>query len=70
MTECAIASRRGGEDLWLSSVFMSLSLRWVDESEYDRVAETWMYCHGDTLAQRERLRENATLDRQAAPGAV
>src|SRR5688500_13361363 len=49
---------------------MSLNLRWVDESEYDRVAEARMYCFGTAAGERERFRDSVSLDRNALPGDV
>src|SRR5688572_16673605 len=40
-----------------------LNLRWVNESEYDRVAEARMYCYGTAAAERERFREGVTVGR-------
>ena len=44
---------------------MSLSLRWVNESEYERVADTRLYCYGSALRDRasylDRLRDEPRL---------
>src|SRR5215213_9756766 len=43
---------------------MSLNLRWVDESEYDRVGEARMYCYGAAAGDRERFCDSVTLGKQ------
>ena len=43
---------------------MSLNLRWVDESEYDRVGEARMYCYGAAIGERERFRDSVTIGKQ------
>ena len=42
---------------------MSLNLRWVDVSEYDRVLEARTYCYGASLADRERFRASPSMSR-------
>lgn len=47
---------------------MSVNLRWVDESEYDRVLEARTYCYGGSGADRERFRDSPSLQRDVMPG--
>jgi predicted acetyltransferase len=49
---------------------MSLNLRWVDPSEYDRVAEARLYCYGSAAADRDRFKESFSLNRQLVPGDI
>jgi predicted acetyltransferase len=49
---------------------MSLNLRWVDESEYDRVAEARMYCYGSAAGEREQFKESFSLNRKLIPGDI
>jgi predicted acetyltransferase len=47
---------------------MSLNLRWVDESDYDRVGETRMYCYGSVTRDRQRFVDGVRGDPLVAPG--
>src|SRR2546423_5733340 len=47
---------------------MPLSLRWVGESEYDRVAEVRARSYASAAKDLERFRENLLADGRAKPG--
>jgi predicted acetyltransferase len=47
---------------------MSLNIRWVDEADYDRVAETRMYCYGANAREVERFRAGVRGDPLIGPG--
>ena len=47
---------------------MSLNLRWVDEADYGRVAETRLLCYGSATRDRERYLERLRGDPRVGPG--
>lgn len=47
---------------------MSLQLRWVDESDYERVAETRLYCYGSATRDRASYLERLRGDPRVKPG--
>src|SRR2546423_14823398 len=47
---------------------MPLSLRWVGESEYDRVAEVRARSYASAAKDLDRFRENLLADGRAKPG--
>jgi hypothetical protein len=47
---------------------MSLNLRWVNESEYDRVGETRMYCYGSATKDLDKFRTGLRDNPRVAPG--
>lgn len=47
---------------------MALTLRWVGEEEFERVAETRMFCYAGATKELERFREGMRSDKRARPG--
>jgi predicted acetyltransferase len=49
---------------------MSLSLRWVDQADYDRVAETRMLCYAAGSKELDRFKENLQADPRTQAGDI